>query len=74
MARRKKPVRDGISQAVRNLDAVAFLGGVIPDVVEFGFASGASRCAITGQGVALRQVGPVRAVSLRRQGHAWIAA
>jgi len=37
---KKKPVREGINHAVGNVYALAFLGEVIPDVVELGFGFG----------------------------------
>src|SRR5208337_3847036 len=40
--KKKKPVSDGINHAVGNFDAVAFLGGVIPNLVQLGFGLAAS--------------------------------
>ena len=34
--KQKKPVGDGIDHAVGNLNAVAFFGYVVPDVVKLG--------------------------------------
>ena len=69
VARRKKPVADGINHAIRNPDAVAFLGDVIPDVVEFGFGLRWKPMRHYGP-----QADPVRAASPLRQGPALIAA
>jgi hypothetical protein len=53
--KKKKPRGDGINHAIRNLDAVAFLGDVHQMSSSSASASGASRCAMTGRGVALPQ-------------------